>query len=719
MTQADVFGRLGSFCVRHRRWVIVAWVAFVVGGGVLGSAVFNRLGDGSLGSDRSESKQGSNLLHAVNRDGDNVIGIVDDAPLHNAATRRAFSAAAHDNAAMPLVDRIREAYSDGDPSLRSRDGRASLVIATISDNLSDSAEERVAGVIRDRLRDIPVGRVTVGGDALMWPEITNHARTDAERGEAVAFPLALIALVFVFGGLRAASVPLISAATAISGTFLLLLGATYVTSVAVYAINIVTLFGLGLAIDYSLLAVNRFREERATGLDVHDSVVATTASAGRTVAFSAMTVVASLAGLLMFRDGTFRSLAVGGICVTLVAVAAALTFTPALLATLGAKVSPRASSDTGAFARLAARVQRRPIPIVIVVGILLLAAGAPFLHARYIDEGPDSLPTGSAVRQVADTLAARFPGQQVQPVTVVTVTKPGISVQSYADQLRQRSDVVAVRERHGVLDNRPYGGGVYSVTALDLVPAKGAQSQSAQALVRDLRAHRPPYTTFVTGEAAFLVDFKHTIGQGLPWALLIVCGTTLLLLFLMTGSVVIPIKALVMNFLSLGATFGVLVWVFQDGHLVRLLGATPSPGLQTVVPIIAFVFAFGLSMDYEVFLIARMQELVQNGVPNDRAVATALQRSGRVITSAALLMVIVFLGFTTAGSVTVKEMGVALSTAVLVDVTLVRCLLVPATMTLLGTRNWWAPRPLRKVWARFGLHEHPTVDVPEPVSVVD
>jgi RND superfamily putative drug exporter len=283
------------------------------------------------------------------------------------------------------------------------------------------------------------------------------------------------------------------------------------------------------------------------------------------------------------------------------------------------------------------------------------------------------------------------------------------SLSAYADSLKARPDVASVSFENGLNND---------LSVLDVVPTgNDSQGPTAQHLVRDLRLQRPAgFTTYVTGQAAYLVDFRHGIASGFPWALLLIALATMLLLFLMTGSVVIPIKALVMNFLSLGATFGVLVWVFQDGHFARLIGGERTGGLETVVPVIVFVFAFGLSMDYEVFLIARVRELVDERLPNDTAVERALQRSGRIITSAALLIVIVFIGFATAQELTVKEIGVALAVAVIVDVTFVRCLLVPATMTLLGEWNWWAPRPLRRLHTRFGLREHvPT----EPAPVVD
>jgi RND superfamily putative drug exporter len=667
----------------------------VIAGIGLGSSVFGRLSDDTSSS--SESGQGFDLLDKHATAGDSVVAIVDEAPVDSADTKRAVVDAAADIRAIPNVANVRSAYDDGGTPLRASDDRASLIIVTLAPLHDDALGPKVAHNVRDRMRAIPVGEVRVGGEALLWEEFRNGAERDAIRGESVAFPVALVALLIVFGGLAAASLPLISALVAIAGSLILLLVASFVTDIAVYAVNTVTMLGLGLAIDYSLLAVYRFREERATGLDVPHAVERTVATAGRTVAYSAVTVMASFGGLMVLNDPLFRSLAAGGIGVIVVAMLAALTLTPALLGMWGHRIKPRATTDQGTFAKLARWVHRRPVPVVIVVAAGLLAAGIPFLHASYRQGGPEALPKGSEVRQVAETLATRFPDQQVLPLLVVAPVSPSDPrLLVYADDVRAHEGVTAVTAEEA-LDGE--------IAALRVYPRGDSQGPAAQTLVRELRADEPGFRTYVTGSAAYLVDFKHNIARGLPWALLLICMATLILLFLMTGSVLVPIKALVMNFLSLGATFGVLVWVFQDGHLVGLIGGSASGGLETVVPVLVFVFAFGLSMDYEVFLISRVRELVDQGLPNDVAVERALQRSGRIITSAAALIVIVFIGFAAAPSPTVKQMGVALATAVIVDVTLVRCLLVPATMTLLGDLNWWAPRPLRRLHAHFHLRE--------------
>ena len=338
---------------------------------------------------------------------------------------------------------------------------------------------------------------------------------------------------------------------------------------------------------------------------------------------------------------------------------------------------------------------------------LLVAAALPFLHANYGLGDPRTLPLSSRGRQVAVTLLADFPGMRADPVTVVAkIPASDPRVTAYGATLAHLPGVAAVSLEHGLHGN---------VAALDVTPAGSAQGAIAQHLVTALRADRPAFRTYVTGSAAFLIDFKNQIINRIPYAVAVIALATFILLFLMTGSVLIPIKALIMHTLSLGAVFGALVWIFQDGNLSSVLGFHAFGAVEMWVPIIVFVFAFGLSMDYEVFLLSRIKECYDECGDTNRAVANGLQRSGRIITSAAFLVMIVFLGFAAGQDLGIKEFGLALAIAVAVDATLVRCILVPATMTLLGRWNWWAPAPLRRLYHRLGLHEAPA----HPASLAD
>ena len=703
---------LGRLAHRRRRLIITAWSALLVLGFTVGVSVFNHLSD-SGGVTASESARGMELLKSGQRHSAGVVAVVSGAPVDAPRTRNAVQAVTAKLEALPFVHEVHNAYNSPDADLTSSDGRTSIV-AVVTERTTDMmAVQMRVDELRDLLHgSVPGATVQVGGDHAVMRDEMATSQTDLVRGEAIALPLLLLALLFVFRGWRAALVPLAGALVTVAGALLLLLAATKFIDVASYAVDVIALFGLALAVDYSLLIVSRFREERAEGTDVPTAVERTVTAAGRTLVFSAMTVIAALAGLFAFGESTFTSLAVGGIATVLVALAAGLTLVPALTATWGHRIAASSPTDTtaptraaeadrhdGFFGRLARAVGRRPVPVAVAVTAVLLAAGAPFLGVTFSNGDYRVLPTSQESRQATDTLMAAFPALGAGPVTVVAHARPNDPrVAAYADQLRRLPHVTDVK----VGADLPNG-----YTALDVMPDGQPQGAHAQQLVKTLRADRPGFDTYVTGQAAALLDFQHRISSRLPYALGLIAASTFILLFLMTGSVLVPVKALAMNTLSLAATFGALVWVFQDGHLSGLLGFTSFGAIEAWVPVLVFVFGFGLSMDYEVFLLSRIKEEYDRTGDTSAAVATGLQRSGRIITSAAVLVLIVFLGFVAGENVGIKEMGLALAVAVAVDATLVRCLLVPATMTLMGRANWWAPAPLRRLHDRFGLSEAP------------
>jgi RND superfamily putative drug exporter len=693
---------IARFCVRRRRWVLAAWMLLFVAGITIGMMVFGRLHD-SNGGAGTESVQGNNIMQHASSMGPTAVVLVKGPPVAAPSTRAAVLALTARLDRLPNVTGAINAYtSPADQALRSSDGHASVIVVSVRKNTSMQAQMNVVTALRAAARGaVPGATVQVGGGLGVNSDGMVASYNDLLRGEAVALPVLLLALFFIFRGWRAAMLPIAAALGTTAGALILLMGMTHVTSMAQYSVDVITLFGLALAVDYSLLMVNRFREARAAGADVTAAVEYTAATAGRTVTFSALTVAAALSGLLAFGDPTFTSVAVGGIATVLVALAAAVTLIPALLAAWGPKlkIAHRQEAEDGFFGRLARRVQRRPILAAAGVSALLLAAALPFLHASYGLGDPRTLPPGSESRQVALALYNGFPGLRADPVTVVAklpASDPRIA--AYAATISHLPGVGAVAIESGLHGN---------ISAIDVIPAGTAQGATARHLVTELRADRPAFRTWVTGSAAFLTDFKSTIAQRLPYALAIIAVATFILLFLMTGSVLIPVKALVMNILSLGAVFGALVWIFQDGHLASLLGFTAFGAIEAWIPVIVFAFAFGLSMDYEVFLLSRIKEAHDECGDTNHAVATGLQRSGRIITSAAFLVMIVFLGFAAGQSMGIKEFGLAMAIAVAVDATLVRCILVPATMTLLGPANWWAPAPLRRLHQRLGLHEAP------------
>jgi putative drug exporter of the RND superfamily len=710
-TKGDLtmFATVARFCVAHRRWVLAAWVLLFVIGLAAGAVTFNRLKD-SGGNGSSESARGAAIVAKATTMGPSAVVLVKGPPVDAARTREAVQALTARLDQVPGVTGAVNVYTSPDPQLRSRDGHASLIVVSLRKDITMKPESRALTAIRaDAAGAMPGAQVKVGGDAGFMVDNMNSSTNDLVRGEMIAFPVMLIALFFIFGGLRAALLPIFGALGAMAAAFIPLLGVTYLTSLASYALDVVMLLGIGLAVDYSLLMVNRFREARATGATVGAAVEHTVATAGRTVTFSALTVATALSGLFVFGDPSFTSVAVSGIATVLVALAAALTLVPALLACWGPKLgtAPRQDAKDGLFGRLARTVQARPALAALGVAGLLAAAALPFLHAHYGQNDPRTLPASSQSRQVAAALMAGFPGMQADPIQVVARIPAGDPrIGAYAATLRQQPGVAAVSVEHGLRGKS---------SVIDVIPSGSTQGATAAHLVSVLRDHRPAFRTWVTGSQASLADFKAEIANRAPYAAAWIALATFALLFLMTGSVLIPVKALAMNTLSLGATFGALVWVFQDGHLASVLGFTAFGAIEAWAPVIIFTFAFGLSMDYEVFLLSRIKEAHDEGASTNDAVAHGLQRSGRIITSAALLILIVFLGFAAGQTLGIKEMGLALAIAVAVDATLIRCVLVPATMTLLGKANWWAPAPLRRLHQRIGLHETP---IPPAVPAV-
>jgi putative drug exporter of the RND superfamily len=709
-----VFASLGRFVYRRRVPVALAWV-LVLGVGIgVGGEVFGRLGTGSGLRDDAESVVVADRLGRVAGGGSGITGLVDGRPAADPAFQAEIAAAVDDLEATPGVGRVTSPWVDGRevPGLVATDGGAVLVRVELEAGLWGRDYQQAVERVGERLAAVDAPRVLVGGEERAQEEFQERAQEDLERGETLALPVMLVLLFLVFRGVVAAVTPLLVAIVAVAGALLILLGVSEVADISAYSVNVVTMLGLGLAVDYSLLVTSRFREERAAGLDLPGAIERTLATAGRTVAFSGLTVAAALGGLLAFAEPFLRSLAWGGIGVVLVAMVAAITLVPALLGLWGGRIKPsrlRGSgglkpsppegqpSDHGVFYRLSRLVQRYAPMIVVLVATLLVLLALPFRHARLQNSGLESLPRSSESRQLFETVRARFQDGGTDPVVVVVESAPGSPpVAAYLDRIGRLGGVARVETRPGTSPQ---------LTVVDVVPEGTSEGPVATGLVERIRALDRPVAAGVTGPAAFLVDYRDSLTSRLPYALGLIGLATFALLFLMTGSVVVPVKAIVMNVLSLGASFGALVWVFQDGHLSGLLGFDPPGMVDITVPVLIFVFAFGLSMDYEVFLLSRIKEAWDETGDNDRAVALGLQRTGRIVTSAAALIVIVFLGFAAGELLTIKEVGLGMAIAVVLDATVVRMLLVPATMKLMGRWNWWAPPSLRRLHRRIGLEE--------------
>jgi putative drug exporter of the RND superfamily len=726
-----MLARIARFSLRRRRLVAAAWAVLFVAGIAIGGGVFERLSPNVGDVEGTESALAAARLDALDPGGETIAAVADGVDPRNPVVAAGIRATVQRLRAIPGVAEVADPVTGDAPELVAGDGRAVLVAVELAPDLGEDRFDQALEAAEAELRRLDAPRVLVGGGPLQDEEFEDQVGADLARAELLSMPVVLVLLLVVFGGIVAAGLPVLVALVGVAGTLLALLGISAVTEVSVYSVNVVTMLGLGLAVDYALLLVSRFREERATR-DLPAAIEAAAATAGRTVVFSGLTVAASLAGLLVFADPFLRSMAYGGGAVVLIDMLAAITLLPALLAMWGRRVrpsprpthpvrrrvprwgsvaepgkgarpvvhTPPEAAGQGLFASLSRLVQRRAVLIVVAVAVPLAVVAAPFLRAHYQQPDASFLPRGAESRELVETLQARFvPAVWVEPVAVLAdAGADEADLAAFADEVAGLDGVRAVAEPPAL------GGGV---SVLDVLPEGSGTDAAASRLVAGIRSLPAPFAVQVTGDAAALADYQATIRERLPLAAALVVLATFVLLFLFTGSVVVPVKAIVMNVLSLGASFGALVWVFQDGNLAWLLGAETTGFLDPTVPVLAFAIAFGLSMDYEVFLLSRIKEAWDETGDNDLAVAVGLQRSGRIVTSAALLLVVVYAGFMAAGMLTIKQIGLATVLAVLLDATVVRMLLVPATMKLMGRWNWWAPRPLRRLHRRIGLEERP------------
>jgi len=730
--------RFATAVVRRRRTVLVGALLALVAAFAYGGKVANRLNNGGFADPNAPSTRANTLLDQQFHTGSpNLVLLVTarqgtvDGPAVAAEGRALTDQLAHTAG----VDGAASYWSLGDVApLRSGNGREALVLARLTGS-DDQVNVRVHQIEPGLVgRHGPVD-VAVTGQAAVFRQIGDTIRADLARAEAIAVPITLILLIFVFGSVVAASLPLLVGGLAVGGTFAALTALTHLTKVSIFSLNLTTALGLGLAIDYSLFVVNRFREELRRGLAPDDAVVRTVETAGRTVLFSAATVAVSLAALLVFPMYFLRSFAYAGIAVVSVAAAGAVLVLPALLAALGRRVDSldvrkailhrfgrevhRAEVGEGFWHRLATAVMRRPLPIAAAIIALLLVLGTPFLGVHFGQPDDRVLPASATTRAAADVLRTDFRSGETNALSVVAAHGGGsAAIASYASALSRVPEVARVDALTGSYADGALVAPATAATAgrfanptgtwLSVVPVGTleAQSPAGEHLVHEVRAVASPWPVLVTGSSAQLVDSKTAIFAKVPWALGIVALVTFVTLFLMFGSLLVPTKAVILNLLSLTATFGAMVWVFQSGHGAGLLHFTATGTLDTTTPILMFCIAFGLSMDYEVFLLSRIKEEHDRGADTVTSVAVGLERTGRIVTAAAALLAIVFISFATSHVTFIKLFGLGLTLAVLMDATLIRGALVPAFMRLAGNANWWAPAPLRRLYDRFGISEH-------------
>jgi RND superfamily putative drug exporter len=727
---------LARFVVRRRVAVLVVSLLAMVVAGVVGGGVAKHLSGGGFDDPGAESSQARRTLEAVfGQRTPNLVLLVTstDGSVDSPAAAAAGVALTRELGAQAGVTQSTSYWTLGSPPpLRSNDGRQALVLATIGgsdDHVADVIKQLSPAFTRPASGggDTPGAiAVQVGGYAEVFRQVSTQIEHDLKRAEMLSLPIVLVLLVVVFGSVVAASLPLGIGALAVIGTFLVLRVLASFTQVSIFALNLTTAMGLGLAIDYSLFVVSRYREELRHGGDPADVMVRTVTTAGRTVIFSAVTVAVSLAAMLVFPLSFLRSFAYAGVAVVALAAVGAVVVLPALLAALGPRVDklvlwhrPAKAEGTGFWHRVALAVMRRPVPVAAGVIVLLLFLGAPFTRIAFGLPDDRVLPASASSHLVQDDIRANFSSNEAGALSVVAADAGDVSgrpaeIAGYAAALSRtpgaaRVDAVTGSYIGGQLVAPPNEASARftgtSGTWLSVVPAVEPYSAAGERLVEAVRAVPAPFAVQVGGQSAELVDSKASLFGRVPLAGVLIALVTFVALFLMTGGVLVPIKAVLVNLLSLTASFGAMVWIFQEGHLSGLLDFTATGTIATTMPILMFCIAFGLSMDYEVFLLSRIKEEYDRTGDNVSSVALGLERTGRIVTAAAALLAVVFLAFATSHVTFIKLFGLGLAVAVILDATLIRAALVPAFMRLAGRANWWAPPALRRIHDRFGISE--------------
>jgi len=712
--------RWGGIVARRALAVLLAGLTLTVAAGAYGFGVFDSLSEGGFNDPDSETSKELEAEQDAfgNRSVDVVAIYSDDELAADSAEFRAAVAAVvaeiPDDAVSSVVP-----YYEAPPEqgLVSADGHAGQVLISLEGETQDdfltSYDEIETSLEAEGLE------TDVAGSFAVYSDVNEITSEDLERAELISMPVVILLAFLIFGSLVAASMPALVGLISMVGALAIVRLLTNFTEISVFSVNVISLLGIGLAIDYALFVISRFREELALLPDDDPqasakAVVRTMTTAGRTVLFSGLTVAAALSSLLIFPQSFLRSMGYGGIAAVLIAMLAALTVLPATLRLLGRKVDagrlpwrrhrPAAVADEhGWWARLARGVMRRPVAVIVVTVVALLAIASPFLGVKWGSVDHRVLPGDAPAHVAADKLATDF-GQEQSTANLLLQDASEADVAAYTRDVEEIDGIVAVQPV--AAEN--------GTTLLRAVWDGNSQTERSQDIVRDLRDVDPDRgTALVGGLTADTVDLIDSVGAHLPWMGLIVVIVMLVLLFVAFGSLVLPVKAVVMNMFSITASFGVITWIFSDGHLSDFLGFTPQGYLDATNPILMLAILFGLSMDYEVFLLSRIREQWDKTHDNDLAVATGVQKTGRIITSAAVLLAVVIGAFSLSGIVFMKMLGIGMLVALLIDATVVRALLVPATMKLLGRFNWWAPGPLRRWWERYGFREHDEAGEPD------
>jgi RND superfamily putative drug exporter len=694
-----MFEKLGSAIVRRKKFIFGLFVAAVIASGGIGSAVFGKLESGGYSDLNSDSAKAFEYLTDVFKVKEPVVVLVVETKdgLTNPVSVASATKLEQEIKSIPGVESTLSYWSAGGaPSLKSIDGNSAfLFIYSKSVDWEDieSLGEQVGKKYDGNYENL---RIYASGTGVFASAINKKIADDIKLSEAISIPLTFILLVFVFGGLVASGMPLLVGVSAILGSFLVMYLLTLFTGVSIFALNLITGLGLGLGIDYSLLIVNRFREELHAGKSVDDAIKRTVSTAGKTVFYSGLTIVITLASLTLFPLMFLKSFGYAGVTVVIMAVLGSLVALPALLSILGKRIdkavirkSAITPKEDGRWAQTARFVMRRPLAVVVLSLVILSVLAAPIRNIVFSQVDSRVLPASNPAAFASKIISDRFPGQEGNPVEIVIPN--GALVQ---EEVRQYISEVANVDGIVRVSSPQIFGNDLRITAVHSMPPR---TLPAESLIKDIRALKSPEGTLIGGIAADYADTQIGIARTMPWALTWIAVGVLVLLFVFTGSIILPIKAVILNILSLAATLGAITWIFVDGHLRWLVGDfTVTGAVDTGSIILVAVVAFGLSMDYELFLLSRIKEEHDAGKSNVESVAIGLQRSARIITAAAGLLAIVFASFIISGVTSIKMLGFGVAFAILLDATLVRALLVPALMRLFGERNWWAPKFMKR-----------------------
>ena len=694
-----MFEKLGSLIVTRKKFIFTLFIALILAAGAIGSSVFGKLDSGGYSDPKSDSAKVFEYLTDEFKVKDPAVVLVVETK-NGIISPEASASATRLESQIKLEPGVESTLSfwssGGAPSLKSSDGNSAFLFIYSKSiewdevqNLGKRMQEKYEG-------NYETLRVYASGTGVFAHAINTKIADDLKISEAISIPLTFIFLVFVFGSLVASAMPLLVGASAILGSLLIMYLLTLFTGVSVFALNLITGLGLGLGIDYSLLIVNRFREELHAGKSVEDAVRKTVSTAGKTVFYSGLTIVITLASLMLFPLMFLKSFGYAGVTVVIMAVLGSLVALPALLAILGTRINKAvvrkgaiAPKEDGRWAQTARFVMRRPVAVVTLSLILLTVLAAPIKDIVFTQVDSRVLPASNPAAAASQIISERFPGQEGNPIEIVVPN--GAQITNQIDQFTSEVAKVDGIVRIGQLQS--YGNDVRVTAIHEMSP----RTPDAERLINEIRDLPSPTGTLIGGVAADYADTQNGIARTMPWALLWIVIGVLLLLFVFTGSIILPIKAVILNILSLAATLGAITWIFVHGNLQWLVGEfTVTNAVDTGSIILVAVVAFGLSMDYELFLLSRIKEEHDAGKSNIESVAIGLQRSARIITAAAGLLAIVFASFMLSGVTSIKMLGFGVAFAIILDATLVRALLVPALMRLFGERNWWAPKSMKK-----------------------